>query len=235
MKEELYTIPVMDGFRKDCECALCAMRHAAEERAIGFILSPSYMETDVRDQTNELGFCPTHLQKLYARQNALGLALMLQSYLSHQRQNIEAAVGARPICRRANKEGAVAACRRRVTDSCYLCTQVDTTMERCLEAFFFLFKKEASFADTLWNSRGFCLEHFLLLYERSQDFLSGRSLQDFQAQLYELEQKNLDRMKKELDWFIRKFDYRFRDESWKNSKDALPRSMLKCRGLFPDD
>jgi hypothetical protein len=37
----------------------------------------------------------------------------------------------------------------------------------------------------------------------------------------------MKRVKEDLDWFIDKFDYRYKDEPWKNSKDALPRMLQK--------
>ena len=46
----------------------------------------------------------------------------------------------------------------------------------------------------------------------------------------ENEKENLDRLEEELDWFIKKFDYRYREEPWKTSKDALPRTILKING-----
>ena len=45
--------------------------------------------------------------------------------------------------------------------------------------------------------------------------------------LVPLELKNLDLLQEDIDWFIQKFDYRFKDEPWKNSKDALQRTILK--------
>ena len=35
------------------------------------------------------------------------------------------------------------------------------------------------------------------------------------------------KVEEDIDWFIQKFDYRFKDEPWKNSKDALQRTILK--------
>jgi hypothetical protein len=34
----------------------------------------------------------------------------------------------------------------------------------------------------------------------------------------------------DLDWFTQKFDFRFKDEPWKNSKDALPRAIAALGG-----
>ena len=54
-KDEIYTIPVNDGFNEDCECAFCAMQQKLEQEMLDFVLSPSYMEEDVRGETNAKG------------------------------------------------------------------------------------------------------------------------------------------------------------------------------------
>jgi hypothetical protein len=43
-------------------------------------------------------------------------------------------------------------------------------------------------------------------------------------------QENMARVKGDLDWFIAKFDYRNAGADWKNSKDAVSRSMQKLQG-----
>ena len=43
------------------------------------------------------------------------------------------------------------------------------------------------------------------------------------------------RVKQDLDWFIAKFDYRNAGADWKNSRDAVSRSMQKLRGGYPAD
>ena len=48
-------------------------------------------------------------------------------------------------------------------------------------------------------------------------------------------QDNLARVQGDLDWFIEKFDYRNASADWKNSKDAVSRSMQKLRGGYPAD
>ena len=48
--------------------------------------------------------------------------------------------------------------------------------------------------------------------------------------LCELETRNLDRMQEDISWFIKKYDYRFGDQPWKNSRDAVERTVNKLRG-----
>ena len=47
-----------------------------------------------------------------------------------------------------------------------------------------------------------------------------------------LQKQNLERITEDVDWFIKKFDYRYQDESWKNSKDAVERAILKLSGVL---
>ena len=45
----------------------------------------------------------------------------------------------------------------------------------------------------------------------------------------------MKRLAEELDWFADKFDYRFKDAPWKNSKDSIPRAMIKTNGIMEMD
>ncbi len=65
MKEQLYTIPVNDAFAVDCECPVCSMYDSLEHDAIEFTMGPSYMEDDIRMETNKIGFCSHHVKQLY--------------------------------------------------------------------------------------------------------------------------------------------------------------------------
>ena len=45
----------------------------------------------------------------------------------------------------------------------------------------------------------------------------------------------LARIQEDIDWFVEKYDYRNKDANWKNSKDAVPRTMQKITGGYPAD
>ena len=46
---------------------------------------------------------------------------------------------------------------------------------------------------------------------------------------------NLARVQEDLDWFVDKFDYRNATADWKNSRDAVSRTMQKLKGGYPAD
>ena len=238
MKEEIYTIPVHDGFQEPSECPFCAMVRSLEEKTIQYVLSPSYMEEDVRGMTNDLGFCQPHLQRLYKEGNALGLALMMHSHLKHQHQVImdktKGAHGPKKLfAKKGQDESDLEAYRRRFKKSCYVCDRVETVFDRYIDAFFMLYKRDKEFVETVFNSQGFCLDHFMRLYDRAGEALSAKDGEVFREKLLQLEDKELTRVEDELEWFTLKFDYRYADKPWKNSKDALPRSIQKINSQIP--
>ena len=46
--------------------------------------------------------------------------------------------------------------------------------------------------------------------------------------------ENLKRVRDDIEWFINKFDYKYKDEPWYNAKDSVIRSMIKSNGVFID-
>ena len=83
MKTEIYTIPIQDAFAEESECPVCRMYQKLEENAINYTIGPgaSYMEGDIREQSDEQGFCQKHLEMLYEYPNKLGLAMMLKTHM----------------------------------------------------------------------------------------------------------------------------------------------------------
>ena len=81
MKEKLYTIPINDAFAMDSECPICAMKTILENNAVEFTMGPSYMEDDIRMETDRMGFCKAHMKMVFDQNNKLGLALVLKKII----------------------------------------------------------------------------------------------------------------------------------------------------------
>lgn len=71
-----------------------------------------------------------------------------------------------------------------------------------------------------------------MLAEMAPAQLGGELLQQFMKDLNALYLENMKRVKEDVSWFIDKFDYRFKDEPWKNAKDSIPRAMTKLNGIL---
>ena len=238
MNEEIYTIPVMDGFNAGTECPFCAMYRKLEADSINFVLSPSYMEEDVRGETNEKGFCKLHMKQLYDKGNSLGLALMMHSHLKHRMSVLESALPEEGTVKKGwfSKKDAggsdLPALRKRWQESCYICDRIEDTFRHFLKAFFLLWHKNPEFRDKVKEAPGYCLDHFLALYDAAGGELKGKALEEFRRLIADQEKENLTRVADDIEWFTLKFDYRYQDKPWKNSKDALPRTILKVNGQF---
>ena len=107
-------------------------------------------------------------------------------------------------------------------------------MDRYLDTLFFIWKSDPSFIELVKNCKGFCLPHFAALLDIAPSKLSGKTLQAFYDLVIPLTLENLNRIEDEISWFIDKFDYRNKTASWKNSKDAVPRSIKKLASAHVD-
>ena len=231
-KEEIYTIPLNEAFDEDCECPMCHLYRVLESQTVDFVLGPSYMEVDVRGRTNELGFCMDHFQKLYAQNNRLGVALMLESHikkmkadLENDRKKITPKSGGFSLKKTTTET--LSAKIDQLQESCYICDRVNTTMDRYMDTFFYLYKKDSDFVKKVENSKGLCIAHYTKLLDMSYQKLNKSEGETFRNLLNKVFDHNLDRVIGDLEWFIKKNDYRFANEPWYNGRDSVIRSIEK--------
>ncbi|MBQ4452097.1 MAG: hypothetical protein II912_06970 [Clostridia bacterium] len=235
MRQHIDTIPVWDAFKTDCECPLCELRQTNEENYVVSFTGGSVMEPDVRVEVNTKGFCARHFKMMMVGDKRLGVALMAHTYLKQTMarlgesrmavQNVPARGGL--FSRKAPSSGVDLS---PITDSCILCDRLNATMERYVYTTVYLWKKDGTFRSTLASSKGFCLKHYGELLKAGPEQLNGQELKQYTDMLNDVEMKNLARLEAEIEWFTLKFDHKNADKPWGNSRDALPRTVLKLRG-----
>lgn len=239
MKEQLYTIPVNDAFAVDCECPVCSMYDSLEKDAIEFTMGPSYMEDDIRMETNKIGFCTHHVKQLYKHQNRLGLALILHTHMQRTNRDLEDLLSSDKsvkkglFAKKTENASPVTEYIENLNQSCYICNRIDRIFARYLATIYHCYEHDEEFRRKFAASKGFCTKHFGMLYEGAPSSLSGKRLPEFIKTLNEVYLTNMKRVTDDLEWFTDKFDYRNEDKPWKNSKDALPRSMNKTNSILP--
>jgi hypothetical protein len=243
MKEQIDTIPVNEAFETEDECPFCYLERLTEQKGIRYVIGPgaSYMEPDVREVTDKLGFCGNHMKMLYDYGNSLGNALIMQTYfvgllkdLQRQAESFTVPEKRGLFQKKEQKENPLATWAQQRTGSCYLCQKRDYNMRRYYHTFFYLLK-EPEFRAKVENSKGFCLRHFGEMMALSDEKLPNGQQAWFYGTVLKLMQENLARVQGDLDWFIEKFDYRNASAPWKNSRDAVSRGMQKLRGIYPAD
>lgn len=230
MKEQLYTIPVNDAFAKDCECPICEMYAELEKNAVEFTMGPSYMEDDIREVTDKAGFCMEHTRKLLRQENKLGISLILHTHMVKTNKDIkalaESATKPSTLFKKKDISGLISYLQN-VNSSCYVCGRIEETFKRYLRTIHHLWANDDSFKRKYESSKGFCTKHYQALLEHALLNLSGQKLDEFINITNKIYIDNMQRVTDDLEWFIDKFDYRHKDEPWKNAKDALPRAITK--------
>ncbi len=244
MQEQIHTIPLSDAFLSGDECPFCFMEREAERRSLRYVAGPgaSYMEPEVRGATNAVGFCRRHVKSLYDYGNTLGSALMLQSYYDEliedfRREAEEFQVpGKKPLFGKRKLPDGERGWQRmeKKAESCFLCDKVESNMDRYFRTFFSLLKEE-EFRRRVENCKGFCMPHFARLLKTAEQQLPNAQREWFYATVFPLMEENLVRVKADLDWLINKFDYRNAGADWRNSRDALQRTMQKLEGGYVAD
>jgi hypothetical protein len=249
MKEKLHTIPLSDAFRAGDECPFCFVERKLEEHAMDFVLGSgaSYMEDDIRAETDAAGFCRTHYKKMYDYGNRLGTGLILKTHFKKLGEEFDqqvkqfspshTSIKSRFLKKSKNGEsrtslGAWVASKE---GSCYICNFYKNTFQRYMETFFDMYQKDPEIRSLFASCKGFCIPHFGDLCEEADRVLPDREKKEFFDVLLPLMKENLKRLYDDLDWFCDKFDYRYKDADWKTSKDALPRGMQKAAGGYPAD
>ena len=95
-----------------------------------------------------------------------------------------------------------------------------------------MWKKDAEFREKFASSKGFCTYHYGILYKTGQSKLSKEQYSEFINALNKVFFEGMERVNEDISWFIDKFDYRYKNEPWKNSKDSVQRGIIKMGHTF---
>jgi len=213
------------------------MKKKLEDDCLQFILGSAYMEDDIRMETNKVGFCTHHMKAMYKEQNRLGLALMLHTHMQKLCKDTDAIIsGKLPSTLFKKDPGGVEpkfkAFLVENINSCYVCTRVNDTFDRYVDTFFYLWGKGGDESKLILQQEGYCILHYITLLSAAK---SRNNRDKFLDILYATWQKQSRKLEEDLDWFVQKFDHRNADAPWKNSKDAVPRTVAFLGGGLLDE
>ncbi len=239
MKQKIYEIPIWDAYKlESCECALCAIEKKSDDDFIAALFTEMVMDVRLNPQlVKDYDFCHEHFEKLYRYPDKCGLAVLTNRILYSKRENLKLAANSKTETKKSSFKGLFSKDRpssgKATIKQCLLCSRLDNTMDNYMETLVELWYKEDSFRNLYKNSKGLCLKHFNSILSLSDELIKNEELRNkFKAITLELQEKNMERLQEELEWFISKFDYRFADQPWKTSKDALIRTIQKLIGNY---
>ena len=223
-----FTIPVNEAFEASAAdpargCPLCALYRKLENDELELILGASMMEPDIRIQTNRKGFCRLHYDLMFVRKNRLGMALTLESHLAELKKELrDGGIGGGQGSKPARRIG-------ELEQSCYICGRISPNFEKMVDTAVYLWESDEEFPDKLRAQPYFCLPHYRRLLEYGQRRLGKKKNPAFAAACAAVVEGYLETLQTDVSWFCRKFDYRYQDEPWNNSKDAVERAIRFLR------
>ena len=221
--EQIYTIPVNEAFDKvvespECGCPFCVLYKKLQEDELDIILGASMMEPDIRIKTNELGFCHNHYALMLRRKRMLGMGLMMESHLAEVEKRVNGPVII------GNKARAAVAAMDELEHSCYVCGRIDKNLSAMIATASYLWETDFAFKEKFKKVGYFCLPHYKRLLDYAQKDMSKRDFQDFYPIAHGIQEAYITSLKKDVSWFCKKFDYRYDEEPWYNSKDSVQRA-----------
>ena len=238
MQYHLDTIPVWEAMEWKGECPLCGLQRKTEQEEVERTLGASVMEPSVRIEVNHKGICKDHQRQLFAQQNRLGHALLMDSHGKEQLAKLQklqakvekATAGKAKLFSKNTPLTEWISELEQLQANCIVCDTIDIHMARYRYTFLHLWKTNRDF-QTVWaQCKGVCLPHATALLRSAQQHLKTDQQNAFAAQLLTKLASEVAQDGHDLDWFTRKFDYRNQDAPWGNSKTALERMVNRLRG-----
>ena len=226
--EQIYTIPVNEAFdlvreKPECGCPFCVLYKRLQNDEIDIILGASMMEPDIRIKTNEMGFCLDHYNIMLGRRRMLGMGLMLESHLAEVKKRLRgpAVFGKRAAAMSSLSE---------LEESCYVCSRIGKNLSMMIATAAYLWESDGGYGEDGFKKKFaaapyFCLPHYRALMDYASKKMNKKVFPDFYDTAYAIEEKYLDSLASDVSWFCKKFDYRYDEEPWYNSKDSVQRAV----------
>ncbi len=240
MRYHLDTIPVWDAFKQDEYCPFCYLFRKREALQVDRCLGGAVMEPDTRIRMNERGFCPEHHKQLYALQNRLGHALLMESHLktlTEKAGRILEQAASRPKAGLFRKESGESTGKalRALTSSCLVCENLENDMAQYAYTAAVLYEKESEFPRAL-EKAPLCMTHIALMADAAEKHASDGTRKKIYASLLTALKRDGEKCITDIGAFARSFDYRnadLRDIPRNALEQAVNFSRERCLGGDP--
>ncbi len=227
--EQIYTIPVNEAFdevsqKPECGCPFCVLYRKLQNDELDIILGASMMEPDIRIKTNEQGFCLSHYNMMLRRKRMLGMGLMLESHLAEVEKRVDG-----PTLL-GNKAQAAHDSIAQLNGDCYVCGRINKNLTAMISTAVYLFESDFDFRAKFAKAPYFCLPHYKAMLGYSSKKMPKRIFREFYDTAHGIQKKYMESLRADVSWFCKKFDYRYDEEPWYNSKDSVQRSIKFLSG-----
>ncbi len=211
-------------------CPYCKLYRELQSNELEIILGASMMEPDIRIATNAQGFCNKHYGMMLTRRRMLGMGLILESHLAEVKKK----VSARALLKDPSTKSMPLITK--LNNDCYVCGRINKNLDAIISTTVYLYEKdENDFRRKFDKPAYFCLPHYTALIEYASKKMDKKLFREFFDVAQGIEEKYIDTLSGDVSWFCKKFDYRYEEEPWYNSKDSVARSIKFLTGSEEDD
>ena len=216
-------------------CPVCRLEQRSLERYIENLFYASVNDIKTRERLRaSLGFCRDHARLIMERKlgNALGFAIIYNDVITNILRGIEnddAPQNARPLSGLLKQmPQQVSALVQRIVYTlsphkhCIVCQQQDKTLHNIL-SFLGEGLNNSDVIMALQGSDGLCIPHLKKTFESVRDLETGNLL-------LSIHREKLESLRGELEEFIRKNDYRFKEEGFGAEGNSWQRAVNKITG-----
>jgi len=191
---------------KEEKCPICFLIKENTNKLMQNFLYERVNDPGERERIRKaLGFCNRHAWQLQRMGNSLGQAIIYNDILKIILEKI------------AGKENL-----KKKEGKCIFCEEEKEVEEMYISVFWKSFP-EPEFISRFENSFGLCLPHFYLAIKKT------KNLKNITV-LVSIEKENLAKLNKDLEEFIRKYDWRFSKEELGKERNAWIKVIKKIAG-----
>ena len=227
MREDICTIPISKVFEPKEGCPICRMRDMLESRVTEYITGAAMMEPDIREVTNVKGFCHPHFSMMLKKGSRLSNALILESHLKEVEKSVLR------LDRRGTPGKKEVEAAKKLTESCFVCDQIQWAMVRMFDTVYRLWMKEEDFRLLFSQQPYLCLPHYTALMEGAVKGVGKKNYDAFSQDSVLLVKNYLSQLEGDITHFCSMFDYRNNGGDFGASKDAIERSIQFLTSRLP--
>lgn len=211
-------IRIYESFEKKEKCALCRSIEEFENQVLNSISTDLVMDLDFFPKFgDEYTFCDYHMSKMEDMRDKLGMAIMLKKLITLEIRKMESG--------QPENKSSKLFIKKSHDKKCFVCEKVNIkSMNSDISITLDLWKNKESFRENFRKQEYFCFKHNRLLINEAKSKLSKKEFQVFREEITNVQMKYCKDLENDLEWFINKFDYRYSNEPWYNSKDSIYRA-----------
>ena len=228
IKYQLETIPVWDGIQSGSECFICDLMKEALDDNLRFFLGASVMNPETRVRVNSTGFCPEHTAMLVESGHPNSMAVLWETHLEKTREELSKTF--QDMENGKNPKKILATMNENLGEreqGCLICQKMKDRLDRYCFTLPYLWGQDPEFRKAFSESKGFCLHHTAHILRMSIEALDAKQQKEFAASLADLQQRNLDRIAKDLVYMIEHYKSENIRKPWNGCEDAQVRAVYK--------